>query len=202
MNLSKLFKWNFGLNIIFTLIIANIFAASMPLNSSAPQAINSYNLTNIDNSADDLNQLKRRLEVEKAQAELKKLRNPTPLGNAVPGSNIVENAQTTVNGVAIDQNGKKIAWLQFADGGSLAVNIGSKVGKYTVSDISMTGVTLSYLSTKRHSKPQTIFLKRVYYAPEKPKGQVANQHANSFFSPSPIITNANTSNIMVPPITK
>jgi hypothetical protein len=65
----------------------------------------------------------------------------------------------------------------------------------------MTGVQLSYSSGKKN-KPQIITLKRAYYAPEKPKNQMSNQRGNSFFSPSPIVTNANTSgaNDMVPPI--
>src|SRR5579863_481188 len=103
--------------------------------------VNSLNLANIDNTTDDLIGLKRKLEVEKAEAEIKRL-HAAGVNN---GSNIVrDNIQTTVTGVAINQEGKKIAWLQFADGGSLMVNIGSLVGKYVVSDITMTGVRLSY----------------------------------------------------------
>ena len=159
--------------------------------------INMNNLNNADGSADELLKLKRKVELEKANAELKKLQSPAIINGKVSGS--LDNAQTTVTGVAINLQGEKIAWLQFADGGSLTVNIGSKVGEYTVSDISMTGVTLHTVSKKR-TKGKTIFLKRAYYAPEK--SQQNNQRGNSLFAPSPIITNANTGNDndMVPPI--
>ncbi len=160
--------------------------------------INMNNLNNVDGSADELLKLKRKVELEKANAELKKLQSP-PIINGKVSNGSLDNAQTTVTGVAINQQGEKIAWLQFADGGSLTVNIGSKVGEYTVSDISMTGVTLHTVSKKR-AKGNTIFLKRAYYAPEK--SQQNNQRGNSLFAPSPIITNANTGNEndMVPPI--
>ena len=160
--------------------------------------MNMNNLNNVDGSADELLKLKRKVELEKANAELKKLQSP-PIINGKVSNGSLDNAQTTVTGVAINQQGEKIAWLQFADGGSLTVNIGSKVGEYTVSDISMTGVTLCAVSKKR-AKGKTVFLKRAYYAPEK--SQQNNQRGNSLFAPSPIITNANTGNEndMVPPI--
>ncbi|MCE3268528.1 MAG: hypothetical protein K0R49_780 [Burkholderiales bacterium] len=161
--------------------------------SGSPKIVMS-NLGSIDSNTSDLVSLKRKLEIEKAELELKKIQNGgTSSSNLKMPGFTSENAQTIVTGVAINQEGRKIAWLQFADGGSLTVNIGSNVGKYTVSDITMSGVELSSLTGKRH---QHIFLNRAYYAPEKPK-QGGN---NSFgFAPSPIVTSAN-SNEMVPPI--
>ena len=194
------------MRIIQSLIIATIMIGLVPsvyaTNASAviksdPQImpINMNNLSSADGSADELLKLKRKVELEKANAELKKLQNPANSKNTVA---LQENAQTTVTGVAINQQGQKMAWLQFADGGSLTVNIGSKVGNYTVADISMTGVTLSEVSSKKNTK--TLFLKRAYYGPEKTRQNI--QNGNGTFAPSPIITNANTvsGNEMVPPI--
>ncbi|MBP9742320.1 MAG: hypothetical protein KBD37_03080 [Burkholderiales bacterium] len=155
------------------------------------------NLDSADTDTNDLIKLKRKLDIEKAQADIKKLHNSSATGSR---SLYVEadKAQTIVTGVAINQIGKKIAWLQFADGGSLTVNIGSKVGKYTVSDITMNGVLLSYYSGKGHNKVESMFLNRAYGAPEKFKNQQENV---PLFTPSPIVTNANNnSEDMVPPI--
>lgn len=159
--------------------------------------IGASNLANIDNNADDLIQLKRKLEVEKAQAEIKKFRGAGVNGNNSGSTIVQDNIQTTVTGVAINHEGRKIAWLQFADGGSLTVNIGSQVGKYIVSDITMNGVRLS----DGRSKNNTILLKRAYYAPDAAKNKSSNSN-KSFFSPSPIVTSANTGDgsDMVPPI--
>lgn len=189
------------IEIILIALVANVSAnASAPIIiKSDPQIkqINMNNLSSADSSADELLKLKRKVELEKANAELKKLQNSANGKNLdiSPG-----NVQTTVTGVAINQQDEKIAWLQFADGGSLTVNIGSKVGQYTVSDISMTGVTLSESSNTNHDRGKSVFLKRAYYAPEK--SQQNNQHGNTLFAPSPIITNANTGsgNEVVPPI--
>ncbi len=162
------------------------------------------NLSSIDSDTDDLNQLKRKVQIEKAQAELKKIKTGSN-GVTAKSTGAVnnENAQTTVTGVAINQEGKKIAWLQFADGGSLTVNIGSKVGKYTVSDISMTGVTLSEVSGSK-KKSKNIYLKRAYATADTGKKPVTNNNnANMFFTPSPVLTGANAlnnENLMVPPI--
>lgn len=186
----------FILWMLFGLFSINSFAT---VQTSAPVIIEhtnvTNNLTNIDENTDDLIQLKRKLEIEKAQAELKKIHNGANVAKSRGGSEISDNAQTIVTGIAINQNGKKIAWLQFADGGSLTVNIGSKVGKYTVSDISMTGVQLSSDVSKR-----SVFLKRVYYTPEKSTNNLGNIRNNQAFLPSPIVTSANTGSDIVPPI--
>jgi hypothetical protein len=175
-------------------ITASSQSFSPPQNQVKPQ-INMNNLGGIDSATSDLVTLKRKLEIEKAEAELKKIR-----GIGINNNNNIQglsadNVQTTVTGVAINQEGKKIAWLQFTDGGSLTVNIGSQVGTYIVSDITMNGVQLS---SGKGKKP-TIFLKRAYYAPEKAK-QANSNNSRLGFTPSPIVTDANTGNEMVPPI--
>lgn len=173
----------------------------LPVDKSNSQniavSVKMSNLTDVDNNANDLIQLKRKLEIEKAQAEIKKVRNGggTSIGTSSTSNNN-DNAQTTVTGVAINQEGRKVAWLQFADGGSLVVNIGSKVGKYVVSDINMNGVKLSYPNGK---SSKSIFLKRSYSVVNTAKNTPSSKR--DFFGPSPIITDANTTNNdMVPPI--
>lgn len=159
------------------------------------------NLNSIDDSADDLQKKRRILENEKLNAEIKRARNPDTASAMGISAASSETAQTTVTGVAIDEEGKKSAWLQFADGGVLTVNLGSKVGKYQVTDITMTGVKLSYWTGKKKVKQNNVFLKRAYYTTEKPKTQMIN-NTSPFYNPSPIITGANTSNQseFVPPI--
>ena len=159
------------------------------------------NLNSIDDSADDLQKKRRILETEKLNAEIKRARNPDISSASGTPAVSIETAQTTVTGVAINQEGKKIAWLQFADGGSLTVNLGSKVGKYEVTDITMSGVELSYLTGKKSKPKKTVFLKRAYYSAEKSKNQSTTNNS-PFYNPSPVVTSANTSNSneMVPPI--
>lgn len=163
------------------------------------------NLEAIDKDSNDLNQLNRKLQVEKVEAEIRKIKN----GGSLSDSNHIntdnrlnENAQTTVTGVAINAVGKKIAWLQFADGGTLTVNIGSDVGKYKVIDINMTGVTIGEkVGNKKHKHIKTLFLKRVYAinTTSSKHGNFGNK-INPYFTPSPIITGANTKSDYVPPI--
>lgn len=199
---------------LFSLFIGSVIAATsvttqnsnlaktVTLSSSMPvvQQQVSPNLTAIDNNANDLIRLKQRIEVEKAYAEIKKLQGNKSENNKANGTNM----QTVVTGVAINSDGRKIAWLQFADGGSLTVNIGSRVGRYVVSDITMTGVKLSLLSNKRHSISTSIFLSRVYYIPEDSLRQTST-NSSKVFMPSPVVTDANTrdndtSSQVVPPI--
>lgn len=160
------------------------------------------NINNIDTSTDDLIQLKRKLEVEKTEAELRRLRNSSSMAPGSSSNNInAENAQTTVTGVAINQDGRKIAWLQFADGGSLVVSIGSKIGKYKVTNIEMTGVTLGYATGKKGQYLHNVNLKRSYIGNYTSKsGVVGHTPGNPGFIPSPVLTSANNSNDMVPPI--
>lgn len=179
---------------------ANLGAA--PKSDLAPQTIpNVQALDVVDQNAADLAQIKRRLELEKAEAELNRVRN----GGNSGGGSISDNSQTVVTGVAINQDGKKIAWLQFADGGSLMVNIGAIVGRYTVTDINMNGVTLTNYSGKKQT-PHNVYLKRVYYTSEKSKNQSGSDKSSWVNTPSPILTHANSkrvddnANDMVPPI--
>lgn len=158
------------------------------------------NLQGIDKDSNDINQLNRKLEVEKVTAEIRKLKNEVGRSHSSSDSFSNDNAQTTVTGVAINMEGKKIAWLRFADGGSYTVNIGSRVGSYSVTDITMTGVTLSQeLGRKKSKATKIIFLKRVY-ASNSRKSTNSERKNNLFFTPSPVITDANARTDYVPPI--
>lgn len=150
------------------------------------------NLDSIDKDTSDINQLNRKLQVEKIEAEIRKVKNNSNDQNSNLG-NGSSTVQTTVTGVAINAEGKKIAWLQFADGGDLMVNIGSKVGKFTVSNIEMTGVTLKQRKRK-------ITLKRVYSNYSRVKNNSFSNKNTMTFTPSPIITGANSKSDYVPPI--
>ncbi len=195
--------------LIMSILSYNVYAAvvhnssvpviSTKLNSPQKLASNSQqldklsNLSAVDIDSNDLNQLNRKLQLEKVETEIKKLKNNTVrTNNNSEFTN--ENAQTTVTGVAINQEGNKIAWLQFADGGSLTVNIGSKVGKYTVVDISMNGVMLRADSGKKRHR--SFFLRRVYTN----RRSNTNSANNLFFTPSPVLTEANAKSDTVPPI--
>ncbi len=170
--------------------------------ASSPVATSS-NLDSADNSAQDSIKLSRELDIAKKKAELRKIQNggqdSIGAGSSAMGNS---SSQTVVTGVAIDVDGKRFATLQFADGGVLDVSLGSRVGNYVVSDIKMTGVTLK----PTVKKGQAVFLKRSYSLAIKPTQQGANaQVNNSGFSPSPVLTSANSdgdnsSRTIIPPI--
>lgn len=179
--------------ILVSLILLNsVFAAQ---NSATIQQINpqpssdiASNINNVDKSVSDIYELKRKVEVAKQEAEIQRIKNGGVSGSI---SGINENSQTTVTGIAIDVYGKKIAWLKFADGGELTVNVGSKVGKYNVADITMSGVTLK-------NKTNSVFLKRVYMS--ETYAQKSSKSPSQNYLPSPIVTSANSSDTIVPPI--
>ena len=159
------------------------------------------NLAAIDKDANDLNQLNRKLQLEKVEAEIRKLKNSGNLERKENAHLNNDKLQTIVTGVAINAEGKKIAWLQFIDGGTLMVNIGSSVGKYTVLAIDMAGVTLSEeVQNKKHKWPQTIFLKRVYAMNEVSKKHSTSAKNGFYFTPSPVVTSAIGSSDYVPAI--
>ena len=192
-----------ALSCVLIVGVPNIVHATDVTNESALGNVNS-----IDKNVDDLNQLNRTLALERAKAELKKAKN----GGKDMSSNMNgggDSMQTIVTGVAINGMGRKIAWLQFADGGTLAVNIGSNVGEYVVSDITMTGVRLTRLTSHGHAQQKSIFLKRSYIASNKVLERTRDSRASLFSIPSPILTGANSGSdgmgdvgVTVPPITR
>ena len=168
--------------------------------------VSSPNVSNVDKVSQEILSTNRQIELAKKRNELRKLENggdaPHSSGGAIISSS---NSQTTVLGVSINGAGKRFATLQFADGGTLDVEIGSIVGKYKVSDIELTKVVLSSSAGKGKT---TVTLKRFYDNSAKPVTQQAannqSQFANPYFTPTQITTNANTgangADAQVPPI--
>jgi hypothetical protein len=126
----------------------------------APKVIiQSKVIDNVDKDASNMNALKRQLELEKIRADILKVKT----GADKP----VNAGDTTVTSVYIDQNDPlhgKYATLQFVDGTNVDVEIGAKVGSYTVSDITMVGVTLAmpHCRSKDSSCKRTIEIGRLY----------------------------------------
>jgi hypothetical protein len=206
LKLVGLFLFIFGITLAYSNNIGSPLAsASAPIatNSSTvpsfistptpiptPTTINQNNIGQIDKNANELLALKRQLEIEKARAELNKISGSA--GN--DGSSSFGGAQTTVSGVAINEDGRKIAWLQFADGGALTVDIGTRLDDYIVTNINLNGVTLTKIKDKEHGKrgAKNIFLRRTYSAQLKQKNENSSITNHPAFNPSPIITNANS----------
>ncbi len=119
--------------------------------------LSNKNLANIDDNANDLMQLKRTLEIKKTQAELKKIKDGMLRQSAGQGSlqthdltynspqNSIENIlrHTIVTSVAINQQGRKIAWLRFPDNTTLEVVIGTNIGAF--GDVSMNNNVAGYI---------------------------------------------------------
>ena len=146
-----------------------------------PSLVVSSVLNSADRDVNELNSLKRKTEIQKATMELRKASHP---------DGIVTDSQTTAIGIIITQNGDKLATLQFIDGSTLDVEIGSKVGNYKVSYIDMSGVKLvNYNGHKCESK----FIKRAY-----PQTAITTVNTKSkVYTSTPILGSANTE---VPPI--
>ena len=184
-----------------TPVASGVIASNIKPQASQPKIIIGSNITEADK--DSLSQIKlnRQIELAKKMQELNKYQNggsnsvSTNSGISQPKDS---QSQTVVTGVAIDVEGRKFATLQFIDGGVLDVTIGSKVGDYGVTNITLNGVDLSGIDKK--SKGKKLHLKRVYAAEIKPK-QMNQQMNTNIFAPSPVVTSANNDdNVVVPPI--
>lgn len=190
------------------LIASNAGAA--PNNSSAPNAVsqNSTSSANkdtvtpltVNNSvlqqADDdyakLQALKRQAAIKEQQDKIapKIVAN----GSVSNGNKSGGISETVVTNVVIDSNGINFATLQFADGSSLNVEPGTKIGKYVVSSIDLTGVRLSSCTHKKCGKG--ILIKRAY--PVAPKSTTtSSSQSTAIFTP-----NNSGSNDAVPPLAK
>ena len=146
-----------------------------------PSLVVSSVLNSADRDVNELNSLKRKTEIQKATMELRKASHP---------DGIVTDSQTTAIGVVINQAGGKFATLQFIDGSTLDVEIGSSVGTYKVSAIDMSGVRLvNCVGIKCASK----LIKRAY--PQTTVNNVNTKSKN--YTSTPIFGSATTE---VPPI--
>lgn len=166
--------------------------------ASAP-TLAAQNLDGIDKTSRDILEINRQIELAKKKNDLRQQEaggNQSNSGTGGPALN--SNSQTTVLGVSINGVGKRFATLQFADGGTLDVEVGSKVGKYIVKEIEINKVVLG--SSSKKSKG-SIVLNRFYENSSKPRNPQSPTSAFSSFTPSPVTTDANMPGTqMVPPI--
>lgn len=179
-------------------------AASATTVSNPALIIKSAMIDNIDRDANNMNTLKRQLELEKIRADIIKVKTGGDGARAL--------GDTTVTSIYIDANDPvhgKYATLQFIDGSSFDVELGAKVGAYTVSNISMAGVSLVQPNCKAKSDNcmRVIKVGRLY-AKTKEKEQKAEIKNDSDITATPVVnlhddndTILNGSkNQMVPPI--
>lgn len=183
---------------LFLLIIIVYVVHSETMESKLLDKQRPSNLGNVDNNSQDLLSLKRQLELEKQKFELRKLKD-----SENSNTNVNEaKAQTVVIGVAINKGGKSFATLQFADGGILDVTLGSKVDKYTVSEINLNYVKLTYVVKRKNREyPHDFYLRRVYQGRTLKVASKNNTEKDSVYIPSPMLTPANEANdFAIPPI--
>ncbi len=193
-----------GKLLLFILIICNycfaiessIVNEKLKINESIPVVINKKSLNvdsnvinKVDLDSENINTLKRKLEVEKVKADIQKTMNTSD--NSSLGKGLEE---TTVTSVYIEENGAKYATLQFIDGSTLDIEIGSFIGDYEVLDISMTGVTLKKKSCRKGRCVQKVIIKRLY----SKINDVVTTNTPIKYMPTPEIMEKN--NQMVPPI--
>ncbi len=191
--ITKVYLMVMMVGLVLTIGYKNAFASpqgnlttSTPSNESShvitqPSLVVSSVLNSADKDVNELNALKRKTEIQKATMELRKASNPT---------GIVTDSQTTAIGIIITQNSDKLATLQFIDGSTLDVEIGSKVGNYKVSDIDMSGVKLVNCNGR---KCESKFIKRAY-----PQTAITTVNTKpKVYTSTPILGSANTE---VPPI--
>ncbi len=175
---------------------ASIINKELKVNSSEaisitkkPLNVDSNIINKVDQDADNINALKRKLELERIKADIQKTKNDNK--NSSVGSTFGE---TTVTAVFMDEDGTKYATLQFVDGSNLDVEIGSLIGQYAVADISMAAVTLKKEPCKKKECIQKITIKRQY---SKINNLVTN-NAPVTYMPTPAIMDKNDQT--VPPI--
>ena len=165
------------------------------VNASAP-TMAAQNLDGIDKTSRDILDTNRQIELAKKKNELRKEAAGGEQVSSSTGGAMNTNSQTTVLGVSINGAGKRFATLQFADGGTLDVELGSKVGKYIVKEIEINKVILGSAKSKGG-----ITLNRFYENNSKPKTPQNSGNNFTSFTPSPVTTDANMSGMQaVPPI--
>lgn len=181
------------------LVIANksesVTIIQKPIASTPTLA--SQNLDGIDKTSRDILETNRQIELAKKKNELRQQEaGGTQSNSGAGGPSLNSNSQTTVLGVSINGAGKRFATIQFADGGTLDVEIGSKVGKYVVKEIEINKVVLGSSKGKG-----SVTLNRFYENSSKPRTSQNTTNTFSTFTPSPVTTDANMNGgQMVPPI--
>lgn len=165
--------------------------SSAPVNAVKPLTVNNAVLQQADDDYAKLQALKRQAAIKEQQDKLapKVIANTTSTNGSKSGGI----GETVVTNVVIDSNGTNFATLQFADGSSLNVEPGSKIGKYTVSNIDLTGVRISSCTHKKCGKG--ILIKRAY--PVVPKATLQPTQSTAVFTPA-----SSSNDSTVPPLSK
>lgn len=152
---------------------SGVVAASTNKQINNSLTVSSPILQQADQDFNKLNELKRQSAIAAEQAKL----NPVKNDNGSIRNGI---GQTIATSIVIDPKGSSFATLQFIDGSTLNVEVGSKVGSYTVSNISMSGVMLSS-NCKTKKCGRQILIKRAY--PTPPIKQGINNNVQSQATP-------------------
>lgn len=172
-------------------IVANsnssLSAAPSTQSSIKPLIVsNTAALQQADDDYTKLQALKRQAAIKEQQDKLKP---PVATNNSGKSTGISE---TIATNIVVDTRGTSFATLQFLDGSTLDVEPGTKVGKYTVSSIDLTGVRIVQCGKKNCSKP--VLIKRAY--PMSAKPQIQQSQSTAIFTS----VNNNDTSTAVPPI--
>ena len=168
-------------------------SSSVSGNTVKPLTVNNAVLQQADDDYAKLQALKRQAAIKEQQDKLtpKIISNVSSNGNKSGGI-----GETVVTNVVIDSHGTNFATLQFSDGSSLNVEPGTRIGKYTVSSIDLTGVRITSCSN-HHKCGKGILIKRAY--PVTPKSTMQSAQSTAIFTPQGSDGNSNSS---VPPLSK
>lgn len=160
-------------------------------------------ISGADNDANEMNLLKRQLELAKIKAQINKEQSNS---NPRAVNSTRSTAQALVTAVIIDkqQPQASLASLLFADGGTLDVRLGSKLEGYSVSEINLDGVVLSKTICKSHRSRCTrhLQIKRIYVDTLKKRDKANNIYVP--YSATQVLGNSedDSSTIAIPPIVK
>lgn len=164
-------------------------SASAPaVQSPPPLTVKSSALTAADNDANQLQEIQRKQAIKDAMTKYNAASGGTDKNSTM--------GQTTATNIIINEDGYKAATLQFVDGSTLDVEPGSKIGKYIVDGISMTGVTLHDSNCRK--KCGTKLIKRAY--PRKPVTN--NMPQNTSYQSTPVVNDpvSSSGQEQVPPL--
>ena len=171
--------------------IQNQPTASAPVINKQPAqqlTVKSSALVSADNDANQLQAIQRKQAIKDALNKF----------NSVVGGQDKNSSmgQTTATNIIINEDGYKSATLQFIDGSTLDVEPGTKIGKYVVDGVSMSGVTLHEINCRK--KCASKLIKRAY--PKRPVANNASQMVN--YQSTPVVNDqgVNSNQEQVPPI--
>lgn len=167
------------------LLISTVFAAESGVTTTSANSttnqnliINSNALATADQDYNKLNEVKRKAAIAAEQAKL----NP-PVTRAIDGRVSSGISETIATSIVIDEFGKRFATLQFSDGSTLTVEPGDKIGKYSVRDITMSGVYIANCSKK--CTGGTLIKRAFPIAPQKPgSSYISNSQSTNVLPPS------------------